>query len=188
MAAEITPDYLLTHPAPQVAEVTVRPKRAEAKPLTRDQAETLVRKYNPDITDAAVQGEVDNIFRESAGNSADDTGDGGTSAGLYQDHNERKAGMIKFAAEHGADWTDPATQVLYARWEKEHMFPSLLKYQQTAQDRTQANEQFKRVFERPASVMWQNGPNGQPVIASDRFRFSEHALNDAKRRGGDDSV
>ncbi len=182
---DINPDYLLTNPASTEASITVRPKSPERKPLTRDEAEKLVRKYNPDITPAAVQGEVDNIIRESSGNPADDTGDHGTSGGLYQHHNTRLDGLKEFAAKEKADWKDPDIQVRYARLEKERDYPALLKFQQTTDDPRAAEDQFKRVFERPASVLWQNGSDGQPVTAAGRFRVSEYAMDDARRQRGD---
>ncbi len=187
MATEISPDDVLTSPAPPDAQITVRPEQPQRKSLTRDQAEKLVRKYNPDITPAAVQGEVDNILRESKGDPTV-PGDSGTSAGLYQHHDTRLTGLKEFAAKEKGDWTNPDIQVRYARLEKERDYPALLKFQQTTDDPSAAEDRFKRVFERPASIMWQHGPDGQPITASDKFRFSDYALADAKRRGGDDGL
>lgn len=154
----------------------------EPRKLTRDQIEKLVRKYNPDITQAAVQGEVDNIERESQGR-ADIPGDQGTSAGLYQHHNERLAGLKAFATKEKGDWRDPDIQIRYARLEKERDYPSLLKFQQTTDNPGAAEEQFKRVFERPASVLWQHDASGQPITASNRFQFSPYALKQGEANG-----
>lgn len=189
MPAEIAPDDLLTQPPPAGgASITVRPQQPERKPLTREEATKLVRRYNPDVTDAAVQGEVDNILRESKGDATNDTGDGGTSGGLYQHHNTRLTGLKDFAAKEKADWQDPDIQVRYARLEKERDYPALLKFQQTTDDPGAAEDQFKRVFERPASVMWAHGPDGQPVTSAGKFTPSDFAMKDAKRRGGDDNL
>ena len=170
--ADFDPDSVLTSPHPDSASMTVRPK------LSRDDLEKLVRKYNPDITGNAVKGEVDNIQRESGGDASNDTGDHGTSGGLYQDHLSRLTGLKDFASKHGKDWTDPEIQVQYSRLEKERDYPSLLKLQQTSDDRSANEDAFKRIFERPASVLWQNNAEGRPVTESPRFNFSDWAMKE----------
>lgn len=176
--ADYDPDRLMTERPTGTPMMTVRPRK-----LTREDAEKLVRKYNPDITRAAVKGEVDNIMRESGGNSANDTGDHGTSGGMYQHHNERLTGLKKFAAEQKADWRDPDIQVRYARLEKERDYPGLLRLQQSTDDPVRAEDAFKRIFERPASTMWQHNPDGSPVLGNDRYRFSDYAINEGRRLG-----
>lgn len=177
--ADFDPDRLLTEPAPSIASMTVRPRK-----LSREDTTNLVRKYNPDITAAAVRGEVDNIMRESDGNAANDTGDHDTSGGLYQHHNERLTGLKKFAASERADWRDPDIQVRYSRLEKERDYPGLLKLQQNVSDPAKAEDAFKRIFERPASVLWQTNPDGQPVLGNDRFKFSDYAMGEHNGRPG----
>ena len=165
MADDFDPDSLQTAPPPSAASMKVRP---QADQLTRGDAARLVRKYNPDITDAAVQGEVDNIMRESGGKPAvpgDYEGGKATSGGLYQDHNTRLTALKDFAAKEGKPWTDPEIQVRYARLEKERDYPSLLKLQQTTDDRSIAEDSFKRIFERPASVLWGNSAQGKPLFS-----------------------
>lgn len=174
------PDLLQTERPSGTPTVKVRPR------LSRDDLEKLVRKYNPDITENAVKGEVDNVERESSGVSSNDTGDSGTSGGLYQHHNTRLTGLKDFAAKHGKDWTDPEIQVQYSRLEKERDYPGLLKLQQSNDDRNANEEAFKRVFERPASVLWQHGSNGEPVTENDRYKYSDYALKEfADQRGVD---
>lgn len=175
--ADYDPDRLMDERPGGTPSMTVRPRK-----LTRDAAETLVRKYNPDITRAAVQGEVDNIMRESGGNAGNDTGDGGTSGGLYQHHKERLSGLKSFAAKEKADWRDPDIQVRYSRMEKERDYPGLLKLQQTVDDRSRNEDAFKRIFERPASVLWGNNAQGQPVLGNDRFQFSDYAMREHSGR------
>lgn len=170
--ADFDPDSVLTSPHPDRASMRVRPK------LSRDDLTKLVRKYNPDITDAAVQGEVDNIERESSGVSSNDTGDGGTSGGLYQHHNSRLTNLKDYAAKHDKDWRDPEIQVQFSRLEKEKDYPKLLAFQQSNTDRSANEDAFKRIFERPASVFWQNNAEGHPVTDSPRFKFSDYAMKE----------
>jgi len=169
--ADFDPDTLLKE-RPASASMKVRPK------LSRDELKTLVRRYNPDITNAAVEGEVDNIERESSGVSTNDTGDSGTSGGLYQHHLSRLSNLKEFAAKQNKSWTDPEIQVQFSRYEKEHDYPSLLKFQQTNNDRAANEDSFKRIFERPASVLWQNNAEGKPVTEGDRFKFSDYAMRE----------
>lgn len=181
--ADYDPDRLLTERAPAGASITVRPAK-----LARDDLHQLVRKYNPDITEAAIKGEVDNIMRESGGKSAvpGDFNKSGqaTSGGLYQHHNTRLTELKSYANKHQRDWTDPEIQVQFSRMEKERDYPSLLKAQQSVTDPAKAEDMFKRIFERPASVLWQNNAQGQPVLGNDRFRFSDYALNEHMNRPG----
>lgn len=173
------PDRLQTERPSGTPTMTVRPTR---EPLDREAAAKLVRKYNPDITPAAIQGEVDNIMRESGGKSAvpgDYEHGQATSGGLYQHHNERLTALKDFAVKEKADWTDPDTQVKFSRLEKERDYPSLLKLQQTTDDRGQAEDAFKRIFERPASVMWSNDARGRPL-------FSDYATNEHDARKNTD--
>jgi hypothetical protein len=176
--AEYDPDRLMTERPPADASMTIRPRQ-----LSRDQVTQLVRKYNPDITPAAVEGEVDNIERESGGKSAvpgDFEGGRATSGGLYQHHNERLTGLKAFAAKHGGDWTDPEIQIQYSRLEKERDYPSLLRLQQSTNNRGVAEDSFKRIFERPASTLWQHDAGGRPVQGSEgsNFRFSDYAMKE----------
>lgn len=179
------PDRLMTERPTGTPTMTVKPQK-----LSREDMTALVRKYNPDITDAAVRGEVDNMARESGGKSAvpgdfDKSGKA-TSGGLYQHHNERLTGLKAFAKKEGADWTDPDIQVRYSRLEKERDYPSLLKAQQSITDPVAAEDQFKRIFERPASVLWNHDANGRPVLGNDRYRYSDYAMGEHDGRRNTD--
>ncbi|HXJ61901.1 MAG TPA: phage tail tip lysozyme [Verrucomicrobiae bacterium] len=181
--ADYDPDRLMTERP--TGPVTVRAVR-----LNRDDAERLVRKYNPDITQGAVKGEVDNIMRESGGKSAVpgdfDKSGRATSGGMYQHHNKRLDELKSYASKHGTDWTDPEIQIQFSRMEKERDYPGLLKLQQTVDDRGRNEDAFKRIFERPASVLWQNNASGEPVLGNDRFRFSDYAMKEHDGRPGTD--
>lgn len=170
--ADFDPDSVLTAPHPESASMKVRPA------LTRDEARVIVRRYNPDVTPNAIEGELDNIQRESGFNAANKTGDGGTSGGAYQHHLSRLDNLKTFAEKEGKPWTDFETQVKFSRLEKERDYPALLKFQQTNNDREANEESFKRVFERPASVLWQNNAEGKPVTESPRFKFSDYAMKE----------
>ena len=174
MADNFNPDDLMTQPPPKGGvSMKITPKK-----LSREEIEQRVRKWNPDITDAAVKGEADNIIRESGGNAAENTGDGGTSGGMYQHHNTRLTALKDFARSFKADWTDPDIQIQFSRLEKERDYPQLLKAQQTSNDRAQMEDQFKRIFEKPASVLWSHNANGQPIFGNDRLKWSDHAMRE----------
>jgi hypothetical protein len=170
--ASYDPDRLQTERPEGTPIVRVKPK------LSREEVTKLVRKYNPDITNAAVEGEVDNIERESSGVPGNDTGDHGTSGGMYQHHLSRLTNLKAYAEKQGKSWTDPEIQVQFSRYEKEHDYPSLLKLQQTNNDRSANEDAFKRIFERPASVLWQNNAEGKPVTEGDKFKFSDYAMKE----------
>lgn len=197
MADEYSPDDLMTKRPEGPVTFSVKPTkpgpRAETSssgggPLSREELTRLVGKYNPDITPAAIRGEVDNIWRESRGDYRNNTGDGGTSGGLYQHHNERLYGLKKFAAEQGSDWRNPEIQIRYSRLEKERDLPALLKFQQTTNDPVAAEDKFKRVFERPASVLWSHDASGKPVLGNDQYRFSDRAMLEHHGKDGTDMV
>lgn len=168
--------------------VRVRPKKTQ---YTREEARAYVREVNPDITNGAVEGEVDNLGRESGFRSVNpgdyDKKTGRyTSDGGYQHHNERLANGKAWASKHNLDWEDLKTQIMFGRWEKEHDYPGLLKFQQSNDDRGANEEAFKRIFEKPASVLWQNNASGEPVLDSPRFKFSNYALNQFENDPGTD--
>lgn len=176
-----------------IQTITVRPEGStggEGKPipagakLTRGQVTDLIGKEMPGLSKAGVEGVVRNVIRESGGNSGDDTGDHGTSGGLFQHHNTRLTGLKDYAKTQGTDWKDPATQVKFAATELKRDYPTLLAQLQHADDPAEAEDSFKRVFERPASIMWEN----KPKLASDNYRYSDYALGEHKGRKDTDTV
>jgi Phage tail lysozyme len=126
---------------------------------------------------AAAQGIADNMMRESRGNSSA-VGDDGTSLGLFQEHNSRKSDLESYAKKLGKSATDPDVQIAFADQELKDKFPTLRKQLLSGDDRGEAEDSFKRVFERPASIMWQNSPR----LSSDRYAFSDYALNEHNDR------
>ena len=132
---------------------------------------------------AAAEGIAQNMIRESGGDP-DAIGDEGTSGGLFQHHADRLAALKAYAAEKGKAWTDPGIQIDFAETELRDKFPELRKELLTAKDRGAAEDQFKRIFERPASVMWANRPNGQPVLAAGNYRYADGLMDQAAAEPG----
>ncbi len=128
--------------------------------------------------EASAKGIADNVMRESSGDPAE-MGDHGTSGGLYQHHNERLDALKKFATDQKKDWKDPDVQTDFADHELKTDYPALRAKLMKGDDRGVAEDSFKRIFERPASVLWANGPNGAPVLGNPRFRFSDAAMRGA---------
>lgn len=94
-------------------------------------------------------GMVNNIQHESAFNSANDTGDGGTSFGLFQHHLGRGARMKEVAGANGQDWrTNWKGQIDYALSE-----PETKRYLATEYSSgSAASMGFTTIFERPANA------------------------------------
>jgi hypothetical protein len=182
-------------PTPQddIQTITVRPEKSaggkgdpipQGGKLSREQITGLITKEMPGLSKAGVEGVVRNVMRESGGNASDDTGDHGTSGGLFQHHNSRLADLKAYAEKEGKDWRDPTTQVRFSAGELKNNYPTLLAQLQKADDPAEAEDSFKRVFERPASIMWENSPR----LASDKYKFSDFALGEHKGRKGTDMV
>ena len=135
--------------------------------------------------EAAAKGIADNMMRESGGNPID-VGDGGTSFGLFQHHNERKTALEAFAKAHGKPASDPDIQIDFADQELKKDYPKLRANLLASEDRSAAEDQFKRVFERPASVMWSDG--AKPTLGTKGYRFSDFAMNEHAGRKNTDIV
>lgn len=155
----------------------------DAPKLSRKQVSDLISEEIPNLSKAGVEGVVRNVFRESGGNPKV-VGDGGSSGGLFQHHNSRWNELKSFAKDQGTDWSDPRTQVRFAAKELKANYPTLQAQLQKADDPAEAEDSFKRVFERPASIMWAN----KPATATDRYRYSPYALDEHKGRKGTDLV
>lgn len=119
----------------------------------------------------AVEGILQNLDRES-GFNPEAIGDGGTSLGLMQAHKSRKDDLINFAKEQKKPISDVDMQVDFIDHELKTKFPALRQSLMNTKDAGSAEEQFKRIYERPASVMWSYGANGEPLLGNEDFRFS----------------
>lgn len=95
-------------------------------------------------------GIVGNLIQESGLNTAS-VGDGGTSGGVAQWHNERWAALKEYAANSGRDWTDLDAQLEFLDYELRHgesAAGDALRGTTTAEGSAQA---FSDLFERPAA-------------------------------------
>jgi hypothetical protein len=132
---------------------------------------------------AAAVGIARNMERESGGRP-DVMGDGNTSGGLFQHHATRLTDLKAYAEEKGKPWSDPDIQIQFADKEMREKFPALRQSLLEGKDPAYAEDSFKRIFERPASVMWQNSAGGGPVLGTDRYQFSDYALGEHEKRKG----
>lgn len=140
--------------------------------------ETLRKKLiDQGYSEAGAEGVIRNFYRESR-LEPNAVGDGGTSIGLGQWHKERKDALEAFAKERGGSATDPDIQLAFFDNEMREKFPKLREQLISAENSDEAEDSFKRIYERPASVLWANNPQGQPVLSTDRFRFSGYAMGE----------
>lgn len=158
--------------------------------LSRQDITSLIKQEMPGLSTAGVEGVVRNVIRESGGDprvegdKSQKTGEF-TSGGLFQHHDTRWNDLKSFAKQQGLDWQDPVAQVRFSASELKKNYPSLLKQLTTAEDPADAEDAFKRVFERPASIMWQNN---SPRLASDTHKYSDYAMNEHVGRKDTDLV
>ena len=131
---------------------------------------------------AGAQGIAKNFIRESDGNTGW-YGDGHTSLGLGQWHKDRMDDLFAFAKERGKPPQDPDVQWDFFDKEMREKYPTLRSQLVTATDPDEAEDRFKRIYERPASIMWGNTPQ---QLASDKYRFSDYALNEHKGKPNTD--
>jgi hypothetical protein len=188
------PEPMPTAPAkPAVFDaptVTVRPaaESKPAKPAKLDFDDLVQRGIALGYSPNGAAGVAQNVMRESGGNPLD-TGGNGTSHGLFQHHNERWDQLQAFAKKQGMDPNSPDAQFAFADKELREQYPTLRN--RLTDDKipvTEAEDSFKRVFERPASVMWQGKPGGGPRLGNDKYSFSEYALREHARDDGTDVV
>lgn len=170
-------------PDPATSDAPTKSDKPAGK-LSRDAVAKLIKEEMPGLTAAGIEGVVRNVFRESGGDPTNDTGDHGTSGGLFQHHNTRFDGLKAFAKEAGTDWQDPRTQVKFAAKELKANYPTLNVQLQKADDPAEAEDSFKRVFERPASIMWAN----KPKTEGPGYRYSDYALGEHRGRKNTDMV
>lgn len=104
-------------------------------------------------------------------------GDKGTSYGIAQWHNERKAGLDKFAASKGLLASDPLAQIQYLDWELKNREPRANQALQAAKTPQEAAAAFLH-FERPQGYSAAN-----PLASLGADQRVANAVNIAKMSG-----
>lgn len=100
------------------------------------------------LSPAAAAGIVGNLMQESSMESTS-IGDGGTSGGIAQWHNERWENLKKFAAMRGTDWTDLDTQIAFILHELNGSFGHVMSRIQNAKSPEQAAQIAAEAYEIP---------------------------------------
>jgi hypothetical protein len=124
----------------------------------------------------AAAGIVGNLSHESPGLNPTAMGDGGTSGGIAQWHNERLTALKQFAADKGKPWTDFHTQIDFLDRElqtSEGATGTALKGAKTAQEAAHAFMSF----ERPQGWTPENPAGG--------LGYSKRVANAVRLAGGD---
>jgi hypothetical protein len=171
-------------PAPALIPNDPAMNRAASKPVKLTWSDMVGRWKARGYSEAGARGIADNMMRESSGNPGA-IGDAGSSLGLFQHHGPRKDALIAYAKDRGKPATDPDVQIDFADQELRTQYPKLRAQLATSDSRGASEDAFKRLSEKPASVMWQNKP---PTLATDKYRFSDYALNEHKDRKNTDIV
>ena len=144
----------------------------------------MVKKWKDrGYSDAGARGMADNMTRESSGDPAA-IGPGGHAIGLFQHEGPRREALEIFAKKRGTKPTDPDTQMDFADNELKTDYPTLRTKLQNTNSRADAEDSFKRVFERPKSVLWGDKPKTQ----TPDFRFSPYAMAEHAKRPNTDVV
>lgn len=122
------------------------------------------------------QGIADAVHGESGFNASDNTGDGGTSWGMYQHHADRLDRLKAFAAQRGKSWSDPAVQNQFALSEVrggDAIAAAHWKEILNAPDRETAKALWSRYFERPAGSQSAGGGVNQDELAARKAAGTE---------------
>lgn len=100
-------------------------------------------------SDNAAAGIVGNLMQESGLNPWA-IGDGGTSGGIAQWHNERWEALKRFAEDRGEDWSDLDTQIAFLDHELRNNYSDVFHKIQNAQNAGESALIFSRKYEIPA--------------------------------------
>lgn len=174
-----SPDNIATMSIPRD-----QPKGDGNKPPAKLSYDAAVAKWQArGYPKPSAMGMADNLMRESGGDPTA-IGDHGTSRGLFQEHDSRKDELEAYAKKQGKSPDNPDVQFDFADQEIKTKFPTLYKQLMAGTDRSGAEDSFKRIFERPASIMWDKSPS----LASDKYRFSDYAMKEHDGRKNTDVV
>ncbi len=112
-------------------------------------------KNNMGMSTASACGVMANIEKESSFNP-NATGDGGTSYGICQWHNDRWDKLKSYCTENGYDWQTLTGQLYYLKYEFEKYYPNTLKLikdvENSADGAYAAADAFCRYYEKPANL------------------------------------
>ena len=139
----------------------------DKKPSQTELKKYLMKEHG--LSSAGADGMLRNAYQDESGGDSDAVGDGGTSFGLFQEHNSRGKELFDYADKHKKDADDPYVQVDFAVDELKNKFPDLYKTLQTTKDESQAHDDFRRIFERPASTSG---------LGKGSVSFSDYAMNE----------
>ncbi len=121
-------------------------------------------------------GIVGNLLQES-GMDTTSVGDGGTSGGIAQWHNERWDALKEYAANTGREWTDLDAQLEYLDYELrngESVAGNALRRQTTSEGSAQV---FSDMFERPAAEAANNAQRmANAAAVYDTYNNAEHGV------------
>jgi hypothetical protein len=121
-------------------------------PARLSRAEIFQRAMGLGYSPAGAQGITDNFIRESGGKPGI-LGDNGASFGLGQWQKDRRTALEQFAAAKGTPAHSPDVQFLFMDKELREQYPRLYRDLRTTNNPAQAEDQFRRIYERPASTL-----------------------------------
>lgn len=156
--------------APEITTIRVTASKPR---LTADDIKK--RAVAQGYSEAGAAGIAQNFMRESGGDPAV-MGDNNTSGGLGQWHLDRLDALKDFAKASKKDWQDPDVQFDFFDKDMKEKYPKLREKLTKETDTAAAEDAFKRVYERPKSIMWDNVPGNE------RYRFSDAAMNEHNGR------
>jgi hypothetical protein len=172
-----------------IPTMTIRPRPKQegdggTSPTGKLSYGNMVQKWKAlGYSDGGARGIADNMTRESGGDPTA-IGPGGAAIGLFQHEGPRREALEKFAKDRGTKPTDPDTQIAFADNELKTDYPTLREQLQKSTDRAASENSFKRVFERPKSVLW----GERPKTETPDFRFSPYAMAEHAKRPNTDVV
>lgn len=117
-----------------------------------------------DVAAAALGGHA---IQESSARSTGPDGDNGTSSGVFQWRNERRASLQRFASDRGQNWRDLSTQLDFAKYEGENGDAGAKRAWRELQSATTVEQAVTAWmhFERPAGYSPDNPRGGHGYAA-----------------------
>lgn len=167
-----------------IPTMIVQPTREQVKAPAKLSYDDLVKRaIDHGYSRAGAIAIANNFMRESQGDP-NAVGDKGTSEGLGQWHLTRLDDLNAHAKSLGKPANDPDVQFSFMDKELREKYPALRKQLVMGTDPDALTDSFKRVYERPASIMWQSNPNAR--VGSDRLSYTDDAVDGPRRKRGTD--